>query len=83
VPPIDLVGDLAAHERVLEHPATARSSGRRPRSRATDAPRRQPLDLADDEPRLGVLVVDLATLDRVALAESVHSDLAMRRGCWR
>ena len=64
-----LVGHLLPHEHVLEHAALRvravedRDLGRRPA--ALDEPR----DLRRDEPRLGVLVLDLDDLHRLALAE--------------
>ncbi len=64
-----LVGDLAAHERVLEH---ARHRVRAVEHRdlgARGALVDEPLDLADDEARLGVLVLELAHVDRLAGAQ--------------
>ena len=64
-----LVGDLLAHEHVLEHaalrvrPVEDGDLGGRPA--VFDEPR----DLGRDEPRLGVLVLDLDDLHRLALAE--------------
>ena len=65
----DLVADLAPHERVLEHPRLRVGPVEDRDLRARDALVDEPLDLADHEPRLGVLVVELAHLDRIALAE--------------
>ena len=50
-------------------PATARSSGRRPRSRCREAFLDERGDLGGDEARLGVLVLDLERAHRLALAE--------------
>ena len=65
----DLVADLAAHERVLEHPRLRVGPVEDRDLRARDALVDQPLDLPHHEPRLGVLVLELAHLDRIALAE--------------
>jgi hypothetical protein len=79
----DLVADLAAHERVLEHPrlrvrpVEAGDLGR------GDALVDHPLDLPDDVRGLGVLVVELADLHGIALAEVVHRCLPMRPRLWR
>ena len=65
----DLVADLAAHERVLEHPRLRVGPVEDRDLRARHALVDEPLDLAHHEPRLGVLVLELAHLDRIALAE--------------
>ena len=52
-----LVGDLAAHERVLEHPRHRVRAVQHRDLRACGALVQESLDLAHDEPRLGVLVV--------------------------
>ena len=65
----DLVADLAADERVLEDPRLRVRPVEDRDLGARHALVDEPLDLADDEPRLGVLVVELADLDLVALAE--------------
>ena len=65
----DLVADLAAHERVLEHPRLRVGPVEDRDLRARDALVDEPLDLPHHEPRLGVLVLELAHLDRIALAE--------------
>jgi hypothetical protein len=68
-PADDLVADLAPHERVLEHPRLRVGPVEDRELRARDALVDQPLDLAHHEPRLGVLVLELAHLDRVALTQ--------------
>ena len=64
-----LVGDLAAHERVLDH---ARHRVRAVQHRdllARGALVDEPLDLADDEARLGMLVLEPAQVDLRCPAE--------------
>ena len=68
-PADDLVGDLAAHERVLEHPRLRVRPVEDRELRAGDALVHEPLDLPDDEPGLRVLVVKLPHLYGIALAE--------------
>ena len=64
----DLVADVAAHERVLDHArlrvGPVEDRDLRPAGALVD----EPLDLADDEARLGMLVVELADAHRVAVA---------------
>ena len=64
-----LVADLRAHEHVLEHPRLrvrpVEDGDLGPRDALVD----EPLDLRGDVARLGVLVGQLAHLDRVALAD--------------
>src|SRR3954451_9598311 len=68
-PADDLVADLPAHERVLED-ARLRVGPVEDRDlRARDALVHEALDLPHHEARLGVLVLELAHLDRIALAE--------------
>ena len=64
-----LVGDLAAHERVLDHARHRVRAVEHRDLRARGALVDQPLDLADDDARLGVLVVQRAQVDLLALAE--------------
>ena len=68
-PADDLVGDLAADQRVLQDPGLRVRPVEDGDLRAAEPGVEQPLDLADDEPRLGVLVVHLADADGVAVAE--------------
>jgi hypothetical protein len=65
----DLVADLAAHERVLEHPRLRVRPVEAGDLRARDALVDEPLDLPHDVPGLRVLVVELADPDLVALAD--------------
>ena len=65
----DLVGDVAPHERVLDDPRLRVRPVEDRDLRAAGALVDEPLDLADDVARLGVLVVELADLDRLAVAE--------------
>ena len=64
-----LVADLRAHEHVLEHARLRVHPVEDGDLGAADALVDEPLDLGRDEARLGVLVGELAHLDRVALAE--------------
>ncbi len=73
-----LVGDLAPHERVLDHPRHRVGAVEDGDLRARGALVDEPLDLADDEARLGVLVLELAQLDRLALAEVAPQALGDR-----
>ena len=64
-----LVGDLAAHERVLDHPRHRVRAVQDRDLRARGALVEETLDLADDEPRLGVLVVERARRGRRPLPQ--------------
>ena len=64
-----LVGDLAAHERVLDHPRHRVRAVQHGDLRARGALVDEALDLADHEPRLGVLVLERAQLDLIALPQ--------------
>ena len=64
-----LVGDLVADERVLEHARHGVRAVQDGDLGARGALVEQPLDLSDDEARLGVLVLERAQLDRIALTE--------------
>jgi hypothetical protein len=74
----DLVADLAPHERVLEDPRERVGPVEDRDLREAAALVDVTVDLADDVPRLGVLVVELADLDRRAAPLSLHSDFSMR-----
>jgi len=69
VPADDLVGDLASHERVLDHPRHRVRAIQDCDLRAGGALVDEALDLADDEARLGVLVLERAQVDLLTLPE--------------
>ena len=78
-----LVGDLTAHQRVLDH-ARHRVRAVEDRDlRARSALVDEPLHLADDETRLGVLVVEPVHLDWVPPPWRSTAAWRSRRGCWR
>ena len=79
----DLVADLAPHERVLEHPRLRVHPVEDRDLRAREPLVDEPLDLAGDVARLGVLVVELADDDLVALAQrrSTASSASAPRLC--
>ena len=68
-PPDHLVGNFGPDERVLEHPRLGVGPVEHGDLAATDTLVDEPLDLAEHEPGLGVLVGHHAQLDRVAVAE--------------
>ena len=76
-PADDLVADLVADQPILQHPRLRVGPVEDRDLLARDALVDEPLDLAGHEPRLGVLVVELADLDRIALAELGEQRLAL------
>ncbi len=64
-----LIGDLAAHQRVLEYARHRVRPVEHGDLLARGALVDEPLDLADDEARLGVLVLEPPQVNRIALAE--------------
>ena len=79
-----LVRDALRERERPRAPATARSCGRRRRAPRPTALLDRARDLRRDEARLGVLVLDLDDLDRLALAElATRAASACGRGCCR
>ena len=72
-----LVADPVAHQHVLEHPALSIRPVEDRDLVARLALVHEPLDLGHDEARLGVLVLELAHVHRIALAELRPEELVL------
>ena len=73
----DLVADAVAHQHVLEHAALRVGPVEDGDLVARGALVDEPLDLGHHEARLGVLVLELAHVDRIALAELRPEELVL------